>query len=293
MKRHLPPLNALRVFEVAAKSESFSKAAETLFVTQSAVSKQIRLLERHLGTALFERNGGVVTLTNEGRQYLSVISQALDIVEAGSEKFYAHQEKEVLTINITPSLSALWMFSRVEEFHQLHPDIVLHINSADDDIDWSKSQVDISIRCLPKDKKNTDAELLLAEKLLLIASPQQLEETPVSSVADLQKCQCITLNNRPHLWHDFFEHYQLDKMDVVSSFGCEHFYMVIQAALKHLGIGFVPDFLCHDLLQQQKLINPLKIELNSDYGYYLITPPHKKDQTKVARFTEWVKKTLR
>jgi DNA-binding transcriptional LysR family regulator len=292
VKRHLPPLNALRVFEVAAKSESFSRAAEILCVTQSAISKQIRLLEKHLDTILFERLGGIVIPTSEGKQYLAVISKALDTIELGSEKFYEHQSKETLTINIAPSLSALWMFSRVNDFHKLHPDIILHINSADDDIDWNKNDIDVAIRCLPRDKKHTDAELLLEEQLLLIATKQQLESKPINSIADLQQHQCISFNNRPQLWEDFFEQHQLDKTKIISSFGCEHFYMVIQATLKHLGVGLVADFLCQDFIEKQQLINPLDIKIASNYGYYLIIPPHKRDQKKVISFTHWIKEQL-
>ena len=292
VKRHLPPLNALRVFEVAAKAESFSKAAETLCVTQSAVSKQIRLLEKNLGIILFERVGGIVIPTSEGRQYLTIISKALDTIELGTEKFYDSQSKEVLTINIAPSLSALWMFSRVNDFHSLHPNIVLHINSADDDIDWSKNDIDVAIRCLPRDRKHTDAELLLEEHLLLIATKQQLESKPINSLIDIQHYQCISFNNRPQLWEDFFDRHQLDRTKISSSFGCEHFYMVIQATLKHLGIGLVADFLCHDFIETKQLINPLEIKIASNYGYYLITPPHKRDQKKVLSFTHWIKEQL-
>jgi len=292
VKRNLPPLNALRVFEVAARTESFSKAADILFVTQSAVSKQIRLLENHLGVILFERHGGTVIPTTEGRQYLMVISKALDTIELGSEKFYKNQKKEILTINIAPSLSALWMFSRVNDFHMLHPDIVLHINSADDEIDWHKNDIDIAVRCLPTDKKHSNAELLLQEHLLLIASKQQLESHPINCLTHLQQHQCISMNNRPQLWETFFDQHQLDKEQLLSSFGCEHFYMVIQATLKHLGIGLVPDFLCNDYIEQQQLVNPLGIRLASNYGYYLIIPPHKRDQKKVISFTNWLKETL-
>lgn len=293
MKRNLPPLNALRVFEVAARTESFSKAADILFVTQSAVSKQIRLLENHLGTILFERHGGTVIPTKEAKQYLAVISRALNTLELGSEEFYKKQKKEVLTINIAPSLSALWMFSRVNDFHMLHPDIVLHINSADDEIDWHKNDIDIAVRCLPNDKKHSNAELLLQEHLLLIATQQQVESNPINCLADLQQHQCISMNNRPQLWESFFDQHHLNKEELLSSFGCEHFYMVIQATLKHLGIGLVADFLCHDYIEQQQLVNPLNIRFASQYGYYLITPPHKKDQRKVISFSNWLKETLR
>ncbi|MFT7387326.1 MAG: LysR family glycine cleavage system transcriptional activator [Candidatus Endobugula sp.] len=288
MKRHLPPLNALRVFEVAAKSASFSHTAEILCVTQSAISKQIRILEEHIGIALFERRGGTVTLTHEGKAYLSVVSQALDIIEAGSEKFYHPQQKEMLTINIMPSLSTLWMFSRVDNFHRAHPNIMLRIDSADDDVDWYRNPMDIAVRCMPTHKKPKHAELLFTETLQLIASPLLIKNVSVKTINDLQDYEKINLKHRPNLWDEFFAQ-PSDTYTAANHFGCEHFYMVIQAALENLGIGLAPDFLCADFLREGRLVNPLNISTKTEYGYYLITPPHKKDQAKVIQFSQWLK----
>lgn len=292
VKRHLPPLNALRVFEVAAKSESFSKTAEILCVTQSAVSKQIRLLEEHLGTALFERHGGIVTLTSEGEQYMYTVAKGLDILESGSERFYNQLEKETLTINIMPSLSALWMFSHVEDFQRAHPGIMLHIDSADDVIEWGKNQIDVAIRCLSHTKKSPEAKLLLDETLVLVASPQLLQKHPIHQTSDILDFQCIELNNRSTLWEEFCENYQLDYSQMSNGFGCQHFYMVLQAVMENIGLGLVPDFLCRTLIEERRLLNPLGISLSSNYGYYLITPSHKKNQRKVMHFSEWIKSTL-
>jgi DNA-binding transcriptional LysR family regulator len=292
MKRNLPPLKAVYVFEVAARTESFSETAEILFVTQSAVSKQIKLLEEHLRVRLFDRQGGVVTLTEDGRQYLEVVTKALDIVESGSEKYYSDQKRETLNIDINPSLSVLWIFSRVEQFHQLHPSITLHIDSADDFVDWSKKRADVAIRCLPRDKKHSDAELLAAENLKLIISPKLLKDVPIRSVDDLYKHKLVYLNNRPKLWNEVFQKYELDDRLANIGFGCEHFYMVVQAALEGFGVALVPDFLCEDLLQKRQLINPLNISIASDHNYYFLTPSHKKDESKVLRFKEWVKSQL-
>jgi len=288
MKRHLPPLNALRVFEVAAKSASFSRTAEILCVTQSAISKQIRILEDHIGIALFERRGGTVTLTHEGKAYLSVVSQALDIIEAGSEKFYHPQQKEILTINIMPSLSTLWMFSRVDHFHRAHPNIMLRIDSADDDVDWYRNPMDIAVRCMPTHKKPRHSELLFTETLELIASPSLIKKNPIETIHDLQDYEKISLRNRPDLWNTFFAQ-KNNSYTSTNHFGCEHFYMVIQAALENLGIGLAPDFLCADFLREGRLVNPLNISTKTEYGYYLITPSHKKDQAKVIQFSQWLK----
>ena len=308
MKRQLPPLNAIRVFEIAAKSESFSKTADILSVTQSAVSKQIRVLEDNIGHALFERHGSTIMLTPEGRNYLAIVSQALDIIESGSEKFYHPEQKQILTINIMPSLSTLWMFSRVESFHRAHPNILMRINSSDDNIDWHKHPMDIAVRCkLRHNRTNASPgtdELLFEEKLLLVASPKFIEKNHVRTIDDLQHCEKIGLKNRPNLWNTFFEpkntvgnNNSLPQNDSVNQsqnhYSCEHFYMVAQAALENIGIGLVPDFLCHDLIKEGKLINAFNLHTETKYGYYLITPPHKKDMTKVVQFSQWIKHALK
>jgi DNA-binding transcriptional LysR family regulator len=292
MKRNLPPLKALHVFEVAAKLESFSDAADTLFVTQGAISKQIKLLEEKLRTRLFERQGGSVHLTVEGKNYLAIISQALDIIEAGSEKFYSEQATETLIIDILPSLSALWMFSRVEQFQERHSGISLQIDSSDDIIDWNTKRADIAIRCLSTEKKHADGELLLTENLRLIASPALLKNKPISAFEDLYAHKLLTLRNRPQLWQTLFAEHQLETRLAVNSFECEHFYMVIQAVIENFGIALVPDFLCEDLIQKGQLINPLNTVMKSHYGYYFISQQHKKDERKVVIFKEWMKDQL-
>jgi LysR family transcriptional regulator, glycine cleavage system transcriptional activator len=296
MKRQLPPLNALRVFEIAAKSESFSQTADTLSVTQSAVSKQIRLLEDNIGNALFERHGGTVTLTPEGENYLAIVSQALDIVEAGSEKYYHPEQKQILTINIMPSLSTLWMFSRVEDFHRTHPKILIRINSSDDNIDWHKNQMDIAVRCKPKHGNSGTDELLFKENLLLVATPKTLKNNNVKTINDLQFCEKIDLKNRPNLWDKFFDSIDTECTKSIQQnnyYSCEHFYMVVQAALESIGIGLVPDFLCRNLIKEGKLINVFDLHTQTEYGYYLITPPHKKDMSKVVKFSQWIKHALK
>ena len=205
-KRHhetTPPTTQCTTgFEAAAKSENFGQTADVLCVTQGAVSKQIRLLEEHLGCALFERRGSTLHLTPEGKSYLAVIAQALDIIEMGSEHFYQQDAKETLTINIMPSLSTLWMFSRVNTFQQSHPNIVLRINSSDEEVDWYRQSMDLAIRCLPIHSKPKHAELLFSETLRLIIHPDLLsqhfsQEQTLNSISDLDQFTTINLKNRP------------------------------------------------------------------------------------------------
>ncbi len=292
MKRNLPPLNALRVFEAAARAESFSKASDELFVTQSAVSKQVRLLEVYLGESLFERHAGHVQLTNAGREFLLVVSQALDLLEDGYGKFVDNQPQQMLTIDVIPSLSVLWMFPRVDDFQKHHPEIVLHIDSADGLVDWSKNNADAAIRCLPQEHGYNDAELLFTENLVLIASPALLAINPIDSVEDLTRHKLLNLTTRPDLWSEFFQRYNVDISGDAEGFGCEHFYMVIQAALQSFGIGLVPRFLCEDLLKEGQLCQPESLGMASSYGYYFISPAYKRHKNKVQQFRCWIDRQL-
>lgn len=292
MKRNLPPLNALRVFEVAARTESFSRAADILFVTQSAVSKQIRILEDHLSASLFERHVGGVRLTDAGRDFLVVVAQSLDMLENGAQQFYSDKKQEVLKVDIIPSLSTLWMFPRLEQFQEKYPEIALHIDSSDGPVEWTQKAIEAAIRCLPRHRKHADAELLFAETLTLIASPELMSSQPIRSIQDLANHYLLPHNTRPNLWPDFFEQFDLGVPDKISGVGCEHFHMTIQAARMNLGIGLVPRFFCEPLLRDKQLVNPLDLTIDSAYGYYLISPQYKRDEAKVRKFRKWIRAEL-
>lgn len=292
MKRNLPPLKALIAFEAAATSKNFSEAAEKLYVTQGAISKQIKLLEEHLQIALFTRKGNSITLSPEGEGYLHTVSQALSIIEKGSEKFYAEQKKEIIIIDIIPSMSSLWMFSRVDKFQRRYPNITMQINSSDNPIETAIQKSDIAIRCIPNDKTYANSEVLLNEKLRLIASPTLLKLKPIKKVSDIHQHTLLKPSNRSTIWAELYDKYGIENSPSENGVSCEHFYMLIQAAIEKLGIALVPDFLCEELIQTGKLVNPLNISIESKYAYYFLTPSYKKDESKVIRFKEWIRSEL-
>src|SRR6202050_135074 len=116
MVRRLPPLNGLKAFEAAARSESFTRAAEELNVTQSAVSHQVKALEDALGLKLFHRERQRLILTGAGRDYLAVIRDALDLIAVGTERLLRRQESGVLTVSTSPDFAAKWLVNRLSCF---------------------------------------------------------------------------------------------------------------------------------------------------------------------------------
>ena len=146
MPRQLPPLNALRAFEAAARSESFTRAAEELCVTQGAVSHQVKALEATLGIKLFNRERQRLVITDAGREYLGVVRDALDRIAAGTERVLQRQNSGVLTVSTSPDFAAKWLVNRLGRFAEAHPGIDLRVSATMHHIDFVREEVDVAVR---------------------------------------------------------------------------------------------------------------------------------------------------
>src|SRR6476620_2281477 len=128
MPRRLPPLNALKAFEAAARHESFTRAAEELFVTQGAVSHQVKALESELGLKLFNRERQRLVLTEAGREYLAVVRDALDRIALGTERLLQRQSAGALTVSTSPDFAAKWLVNRLGRFAEEYPILALSVS---------------------------------------------------------------------------------------------------------------------------------------------------------------------
>src|SRR5947208_3283272 len=146
MPRQLPPLNALKAFEAAARSESFTRAAEELCVTQGAVSHQVKALEATLGIKLFNRERQRLVITDAGREYLTVVRDALDRIAAGTERVLQRQNSGVLTVSTSPDFAAKWLVNRLGRFAEAHPEIDLRVSATMHHVDFVREEVDVAVR---------------------------------------------------------------------------------------------------------------------------------------------------
>src|SRR2546423_6666495 len=146
MPRQLPPLNALKAFEAAARSESFTRAAEELSVTHGAVSHQVKALEATLGIKLFNRERQRLTMTEAGREYLAIVRDALDRIAVGTERLVQRQSSGVLTVSTSPDFAAKWLVHRLGKFSALHADIDLRVSATLHQVDFAREAVDLAIR---------------------------------------------------------------------------------------------------------------------------------------------------
>src|SRR5471032_2874153 len=142
MPRHLPPLNGLKAFEAAARSESFTRAAEELCVTQGAVSHQVKALEAELAVKLFNRERQRLVITEAGRDYLNVVRDAFDRIAVGTERLLQRRESGVLTVSTSPDFAAKWLVNRLSRFAEAHSDIDLRVSATMHHVDFAREEVD-------------------------------------------------------------------------------------------------------------------------------------------------------
>src|SRR6187397_1233964 len=172
--RRLPPLNALKAFEAAARHESFTRAAEELFVTQGAVSHQVKALETELGVKLFNRERQRLIITEAGRDYLTVVRDAFDRIAMGTERLLQRQNAGVLTVSTSPDFAAKWLVHRLGHFAEAHAEIDLRVSGTLHHVDFAREEVDLAVRHGDGNWPGLDAVRLSREQLFAVCSPKLL-----------------------------------------------------------------------------------------------------------------------
>lgn len=292
MRDYLPPMQALRSFEAASRLSSISKAASELYVTQGAVSKQIKVLESFLSVSLFTRTNNGIELTAKGRQYIPTVIKALNELSSIGEALQSNPQQQTLLLDVIPSMSNIWLIPRIHSFEQRFSHLKVDLISGDGPPDFNSTQADLCIRCLPPVTARANSIELFTECLLLVAAPELVQAKPIQSARDLLKQRLIQQNTRPHMWSNFLAKQNLANDQLNLGMGFQHFFMSLKAAEEGLGIALIPDFLARQSLQQGKLINPLELCIKTQYRYYLICPSYKFQLRKTQEFIQWIKGEL-
>src|SRR3954470_20838503 len=203
--RRPPPLNALKAFESAARSESFTRAADELNVTQGAVSQQIKALEEALGLKLFNRERQRLILTEAGREYLAVVRDALDRIALGTERLLQRQSSGVLTVSTSPDFAAKWLVIRLGRFVEAHPDIDLRVSATTHYVDFAREDVDVAIRHGDGNWPGLDVAKLYSERLFPVCSPKLVSgRNRIAKASDLLKFPLLRLEDAKN-WARLFE----------------------------------------------------------------------------------------
>lgn len=290
MRRTLPSLMALQCFDAAVRHLSFTRAAEELSLTQSAISRQIRALEDFLGRQLFQRVKQRLVLTTAGEAYAAAVRDVLDRAEAATLQLMAYSgEGGVLTIAILPTFGARWLVPRLGSFTARYPDIQLNVVTQVRPFDFDKEEIDVAIHFGPALWPGAMCHRMMEEDIVPVCAPALLggraQLDDAREIADYTLLQHTT---RPQAWNEWLHSVGIEDIDGLSGPRFEHFFMVIQAAIAGLGMAVLPQFLVQEELENGRLMVAVDKPMHSQHAYYLVHPATKADLYKVRVFREWL-----
>ncbi len=296
MFRDLPPLNALRAFEAAARHLSFSKAAEELGVTPAAVSHQIKGLEDFLGVTLFQRLTRALSLSEAGQAGLPALREGFAKLAEGSERLSAQADSDTLTVSVGPSTAAKWLVPRLESFRQTCPGLDLRIDATDRLIDFRRDSVDVGIRYGRGQYPGLRADLLFEEHYLPVCSPRlMVGPQALKRPNDLRHHRLLHLDwgveedTAPN-WRMWLLAAGIEDIDPSRGprFNIES--MAVQAAIEGQGVALTSQSLVQDDLKQGRLARPFELSLSDRSGFsnYLVSLATRADEPKIAAFRAWI-----
>jgi LysR family transcriptional regulator, glycine cleavage system transcriptional activator len=288
MARRLPPLNSLKAFEASARNLSFTKAAEELFVTQAAISHQIKLLEEHLSIKLFMRRNRSLLLTEEGQSYYLDIKDIFINLHDATERLLNRGAKGSVTIALTPSFAIQWLVPRLSDFSQQHPDIDIRIKAQDHDENSLTDDVDVAIYYGKGMWSGVHADKMHTEYLVPVCSPLLLQQKGgLSCLSDLGKFTLLHDSNRKN-WKDYSQSVGIKSTSVNQGPIFSHSSMVLQAAIHGQGIALAHSVLAQPDIDSGRLVVPFGEALISDKAYYFVCRDLQLDSPKIQIFRDWL-----
>lgn len=292
----LPSLDLLKAFEASARLLSFTRAGAELFLSQSAVSRQIQQLESQLGVPLFIRRTRALLLTPAGQQYYRDVSQALhQLREAGMN--LRNTGGNIVTVTTTVTFASLWLVPQLAEFQQQHPEIEIRIAADNVVRDLERDRLDVAIRYAARKLADPDAMRLFGERVLPVCSPQLLQKKRLRSPEDLGRFVLLHFEDpfifTPWLsWEVWFEAMQVAPPTPKGVLRFSHYDMMVRAAVSGQGIALGRLPLIDALLEDGTLAAPLTDTPYSpttvDRAYWLMAPPAARDRPEVQTFMAWL-----
>jgi LysR family glycine cleavage system transcriptional activator len=293
MKR-LPPLNALRVFESAARHLSFTKAAEELHVTPGAVSQQIKSLEDFIGAPVFRRHKRNLLLTDEAQASLPVLREGFDRLGEASRLLAARTDGGKLAVSVAPSLAAKWLVPRLDRFHERHPDIDVWVSADMEVVDFSIDDVDLAIRYGPGGYEGVVVERLMSETIVPVCSPRLLlGDRPLKTPGDLAYFTLLHDGSPDHSesspsWPMWLKAAGVAGVDGKKGPKFNQSSLVLEAALAGKGVALAKQQLALADLEAARLVIPFDMTTPSAFSYYIVHPKARAGNPAVKAFKAWL-----
>jgi LysR family transcriptional regulator, glycine cleavage system transcriptional activator len=295
-----PSLDLLRGFEAAARHLNFTRAGDELFITQSAISRQIKTLEDRLGVALFVRQAKGLRLTDAGAQLHHAVSSALRQVNEAMDGLSRRNRSSLVTVTSTMGFCALWLIPRLGSFQKAQPGVEVRIAANDRILNLDRERIDASVRYCTPQSAPKGAVWLFDEVLLPVCSPALLDVAgaPLREPSDLRHHVLLHLDDRDNpspwlTWRIWLEAASVPDLIPAGSLTFNYFDQTIRGALAGHGVALGRSVLVQDLLQDGSLIAPFAQRVRTDRGYCLVEADHARGRPEVQSFVSWMTDTAR
>ncbi|WP_166364555.1 LysR family transcriptional regulator [Pseudomonas akapageensis] len=288
MSRKIPSTAALVCFEAAARHESFTKAAQELSLTQSAVCRQVASLEEFLNVELFRRSRRGVKLTEAGLSYSRRVATQLDAVERDTLSVMGQQGANVIELAVVPTFGTRWLLPRLKDFQERHPDVTVNLTNRTRPFLFADTNFDAAIYFGDADWSGTHAHRLMGENPVPVCSPSLLGSNTSLSAEDIAKLPLLQQSTRPYAWRQWFNAQNLNIHRDMTGPRYELFSMLAQAAMHDMGIALIPPFLIQRELAEGRLVIANPHALASIKAYYLMIPERKVESASLHAFRDWL-----
>ena len=298
----LPPLDLLRGFESAARHLSFTKAAAELFLTQSAVSRQIQALESFIGVPLFERRHKALALTEAGQAYFRTVAPILEQLRDATRRIREARTGHVLTVTTTVSFASLWLVPRLSRFRKEHPHVDVRITATPDVVDLEREGIDVAIRDMAVNRAPPGAIYLVGEHLAPVCSPAYARQAkrdgrPLKRPEDLRDHVLLTYldaaRRAPWLsWAAWLEAMGVDDFTPARSVSFDQYDQVIQAAVFGQGVALGRRTLVAQYIRKKQLVTLFGRQQQLARGYHAVFARDAAERPEARHFVAWLREEM-
>lgn len=290
----LPPLDQLEAFEAAARQGSFTRAADELALTQSAVSRQIAALEAHYGVPLFRRLHRALRLTDEGVRLQRTVREVLQQLHHTSLELRGPQRAKTVVVTTTPGFAGLWLIPRLQHFTTTRPDVDVRISATNALAQLDRDGIDVAVRYTTQEAAAAEGVRLFGEVVLPVCSPKLAHDRarPLKQPADLRYHCLLQMDMGPGMqlleWPPWLRAMQVEGMRAASILHFSQYDQMIQAAVAGQGVALGRLPLIAELISQRKLVAPFPRSIASPRSYYLFQSDASRRKPEVREFLAWL-----
>lgn len=289
-RRKVPPLNALRSFEAAARLGSFKEAAEEMNVSQSAISHQVKLLEEHLGIALFVRRTRAVELTRSGRVYYPIIRDAFDRIVEGTDLILTPLNTSAITLQVYSTFTIRWLIHRLADFQKRHPEVQVRLNTSQEQVDFSRDEVDACIMVGHPTDRSVHYDFLFRAEMFPVCSPGFLEESSsLKRPADLGKHNLLQVYPSERDWWVWLEAMGVTNVNPEVGLQFDSYDLALTAVRQGIGIALGQQpYVSRELATGQLIEVFPGVRVPNPNKWYLACRAEHANNPKINTFRRWL-----